>query len=50
MSTSPTPARQAFGDIAPALADYTDQVLFAMSQPDAVDINEILFRPTTQEY
>jgi len=28
MSTSPTPARQAFGDIAPALADYTDQVLF----------------------
>ncbi|MFZ5959060.1 carboxymuconolactone decarboxylase family protein [Pseudomonas knackmussii] len=28
MSTSPTPARQAFGDIAPALADYTDQMLF----------------------
>jgi NADP-dependent 3-hydroxy acid dehydrogenase YdfG len=25
-------------------------VLFAMSQPDDVDINEILFRPTAQEY
>jgi len=24
-------------------------VLFAMSQPDDVDINEILFRPTKQE-
>jgi NADP-dependent 3-hydroxy acid dehydrogenase YdfG len=24
-------------------------VLFAMSQPEAVDINEILFRPTAQE-
>jgi 4-carboxymuconolactone decarboxylase len=28
MSKHPTPARQAFGDIAPALADYTDDVLF----------------------
>jgi 4-carboxymuconolactone decarboxylase len=28
MSSQPTPARQAFGDIAPALADYTDDVLF----------------------
>jgi len=24
-------------------------VAFAMSQPDEVDINEILFRPTAQE-
>ena len=24
-------------------------VLFAMSQPDEVDVNEILFRPTAQE-
>ena len=23
---------------------------FAMSQPDEVDINQILFRPTAQEY
>jgi NADP-dependent 3-hydroxy acid dehydrogenase YdfG len=25
-------------------------VAFAISQPDDVDINEILFRPTSQEY
>jgi len=25
-------------------------VAFAISQPDDVDINEILFRPTRQEY
>ena len=25
-------------------------VAFAMSQPDEVDINEILFRPTAQDY
>jgi 4-carboxymuconolactone decarboxylase len=28
MANEPSPARQAFGDIAPALADYTDAVLF----------------------
>jgi 4-carboxymuconolactone decarboxylase len=28
MSTRPSAARAAFGDIAPALADYTDDVLF----------------------
>jgi 4-carboxymuconolactone decarboxylase len=28
MSDGPTAARKAFGDIAPALADYTDKVLF----------------------
>jgi 4-carboxymuconolactone decarboxylase len=28
MSDEPTAARKAFGDIAPALADYTDKVLF----------------------
>jgi len=28
MTHEPTPARKAFGDVAPALADYTDQVLF----------------------
>ncbi len=28
MSEKPTSAQQAFGDIAPALADYTDRVLF----------------------
>jgi len=28
MSNEPTPARKAYGSIAPALADYTDGVLF----------------------
>lgn len=28
MSTHPNNARKAFGDVAPALADYTDKVLF----------------------
>ena len=28
MTEQPSPARQAFGDIAPALATYTDDVLF----------------------
>lgn len=28
VSNKPSPARQAFGDIAPALATYTDDVLF----------------------
>lgn len=47
-------------DIAKAVADFTAahgmdadafarMVSFAMSQPDDVDINEILFRPTSQE-
>ena len=29
---------------------FASMVLFAMSQPDDVDVNEILFRPTRQEY
>ncbi|GLQ78002.1 oxidoreductase [Mesorhizobium huakuii] len=29
---------------------FARTVIFAMSQPDEVDINEILFRPTAQEY
>lgn len=28
MSNQPSPARLAYGDVAPALADYTDNVLF----------------------
>lgn len=29
---------------------FADSVLFAMNQPENVDINEILYRPTAQEY
>jgi NADP-dependent 3-hydroxy acid dehydrogenase YdfG len=29
---------------------FARMVLFAMSQPEDVDVNEILFRPTRQEY
>jgi len=29
---------------------FADMVVFAMSQPPEVDVNEILFRPTVQEY
>ena len=29
---------------------FASMVMFAMSQPDDVDVNEILFRPTRQEY
>lgn len=28
---------------------FARAVVFAISQPDEVDINEILFRPTTQQ-
>jgi NADP-dependent 3-hydroxy acid dehydrogenase YdfG len=28
---------------------FANMVIFAMSQPDDVDLNEILFRPTRQE-
>jgi len=29
---------------------FADMVVFAMSQPPEVDVNEILFRPTVQEF
>ena len=29
---------------------FARMVMFAMSQPEDVDVNEILFRPTRQEY
>jgi NADP-dependent 3-hydroxy acid dehydrogenase YdfG len=29
---------------------FARAVLFAMSQPEDMDVNEILYRPTSQEY
>jgi len=37
-------------DMAIPAESFASMVLFAMSQPDNVDVNEILFRPTIQEY
>jgi len=31
-------------------SSFASMVLFAMSQPENVDVNEILFRPTVQDY
>lgn len=33
-----------------SVESFASIVAFAISQPDDVDINEILFRPTSQEY
>jgi len=37
-------------DIAIPADSFASMVMFAMRQPDVVDVNEILFRPTKQEY
>ena len=39
-----------YREIAIPADSFARAVVFAMSQPDDVDINEILFRPTRQEY
>ena len=36
--------------IAVAADSFARAVAFAMSQPEDVDVNEILYRPTRQEY
>ena len=41
--------RKAYESAIPA-DSFASMVIFAMSQPEDVDVNEILFRPTTQEY
>lgn len=41
--------RQVYEQAIPA-DSFARVVSFAMSQPDEVDINEVLFRPTSQEY
>ena len=39
-----------YREIAIPADSFARAVVIAMSQPDDVDINEILFRPTRQEY
>ena len=39
-----------YDDIAIPADSFARAVVFAMSQPDDVDVNEILFRPTRQEF
>ena len=39
-----------YKDVAIPPESFAEAVAYAMSQPEAVDINEILFRPTRQEY
>jgi NADP-dependent 3-hydroxy acid dehydrogenase YdfG len=41
---------KAFYEIAVSPDAFARAVVYALSQPDDVDINEILFRPTKQEY
>ena len=41
---------KAFYEIAIPVDSFARAVVYALSQPDDVDINEILFRPTKQEY
>ena len=35
--------------VAVAADSFANMVVFAMSQPEDVDVNEILYRPTAQE-
>ncbi len=42
--------RKMYGTIAIPADSFARAVVFAMSQPDDVDVNEILFRPTRQEF
>ena len=37
-------------EIAIPAESFAQAVAFAMSQPEEVDVNEILFRPTRQEF
>ena len=39
-----------YGEVAIPANSFARAVAFAISQPDDVDINEILFRPTRQEF
>lgn len=51
--TDPEVAKRVRGlyrQVAISADSFARMVVFAMSQPDDVDVNEILFRPTRQEY
>jgi NADP-dependent 3-hydroxy acid dehydrogenase YdfG len=39
-----------YADLAIPADSFARAVLFAISQPDDVDVNEILYRPTKQEF
>ncbi len=41
--------RKFYGEVAIPADSFARAVAFAMSQPEEVDVNEILFRPTRQE-
>ena len=41
--------RKAYEAAIPA-ESFASMVAFALSQPEDVDVNEILFRPTSQEF
>jgi NADP-dependent 3-hydroxy acid dehydrogenase YdfG len=42
--------RKFYDDVAIPADSFARAVVFAMSQPDDVDVNEILYRPTRQEF
>jgi NADP-dependent 3-hydroxy acid dehydrogenase YdfG len=42
--------RELYESVAISADSFANMVIFAMSQPEDVDINEILYRPTRQEY
>jgi NADP-dependent 3-hydroxy acid dehydrogenase YdfG len=42
--------RQLYDQVAIPADSFASMVAFAMSQPEDVDVNEILYRPTRQEY
>lgn len=42
--------RELYARVAISADSFANMVAFAMSQPDDVDVNEILYRPTSQEY
>ena len=42
--------RKVYSEVAIPADSFARAVAFAIGQPEEVDINEILFRPTRQEY